>query len=100
MSDKLNSVEELDTYLKSNVGKLENKPILLEQSSGFYKNNTPGSYPGHVVVLKFKMVKDNPEPVKMLFDYQYQGFFTTRYTQSLSFSAVHRYKHLQIFLCI
>lgn len=57
-------------YLKSNAWKLENKYIILEELVKEGSNTHPTGLNGHSVVMQFKMVKGNPDPVKLIFDYQ------------------------------
>lgn len=72
MSDRLDGLNGLDTYLKENAETLENKPFMLEMA---HNTDDPSEIvEGHAVVMKYKMVKDNPNPVKVIIDYQFPGF--------------------------
>lgn len=73
-SYKLNSIQDINMYLKTNVLKLKNKHLLLEEIETDESNAHATSLRGHAVVMKFQMAKDNSEPVKLIFDYQYPGF--------------------------
>jgi len=66
VSDRLNSVDDLKNYLKANMKKFEDKQIILKKVDSETKES--------VVVLKFKMVHDNPDPVMFYVDYTYPGF--------------------------
>jgi len=66
VSDRLNSLDDLKNYLKTNLRKFKDKHILLKKMES--------DKMGSVVVLKYKMVHDNPNPIMFYVDYTYPGF--------------------------
>lgn len=72
-SDKLHGLDELKTYIKSNALALKDKHIVLEKMKFDESQSPPGLY-GHAVVMKFKMVEHNSDPVMLIVDYQLPAF--------------------------
>jgi len=100
-SHELNSLQDIDMYLKSNARELENKHLLLEEH--VINDKTRGydyTQPGHVAVMKFKIDKNNLEPVKLIIDYQYPGFLQPDVPNPLRFQSyvdTTVYKHFYVY---
>jgi len=64
-SDQFDCVDEMKKYLKANARKFENKHIIIDEMAWEKLS--------HTLVLKFKLVNDNSDPVLLYIDYMYPG---------------------------
>lgn len=68
-SVELSSLTELNEFLMDNANSLQNKKLILTETTGTEEINA--------VSLKIKKLKDNPNPAKLLIDYKTPGLLKT-----------------------